>query len=971
MFKQVDPRQNFPKLEEDILAFWKENNTFDKVQENRKKAKRFNFYDGPPFANGLPHYGHILAMMIKDTIVRYKTMQGYYVPRRFGWDTHGLPVEYEVEKELKLSGKKDIENYGIEKFNNYCQSTVLRYADEWKKTIERIGRWGDLNDFYVTMDNEYIQSIWWVFKSIYDKGLVYEGFKSMPYCPRCGTPLSNFETNQGYQENTPDPSIFIKFKLKSAISSQPSAVSSLDSLENQFSKADSGKLITESYLLVWTTTPWTLPANAALAIGENIDYVKIKLGDEYLILAESRLSVIDGDYKIIENFKGKKLLDLEYEPLYKFLPIDKKAHYVVAADFVSTEDGTGIVHIAPAFGEDDLALGQKLDLPIIQTVDKNGLIIPEVKPWAGMFVKKADKEIIADLEKRGLLYKQGIVKHTYPFCWRCDTPLIYYAISTWFVKVSQLRSELVKNNEKIHWTPGHIKEGRFGKWIADARDWAITRNRYWGAPVPIWRCECGEIKVIGSIDELEKLGGKKLDNLHRPYIDEVTLVCEKCGKPMRRIEEVFDCWFESGSMPYAQFNYPFKDADDFKNKFPADFIAEGLDQTRGWFYTLHVIASILFDSPAYLNVIVNGIILAKDGKKLSKRLRNYPEPKEIFDNQGADALRWFLLSSPAAAGEDVRFSSENVSDTVRRNILLIWNMYLFFTNYANLDNWDKNKISTKQSAHILDQWVLARLDETINLSTKAFDDYNLPRAIRPVEDFVNDLSTWYLRRSRKRRDDGFYSTMYQVLVNLVKIIAPFSPYIAENIYQNLRAENDPQSVHLCDWPKISSQLSANSSQLLLNMKLAREIVEKTHALRAESGIKLRQPLNKLKIQNSKFKIKELLDIIADEVNVKKVEIDVNQKEELVLDTEITPELKKEGLAREIVRQIQSLRKKSGLKPQDKIKIFININNELGKDVLAEFGNSIAKQVIGEIVDKKIEDSLAEFSKEDLYINIAK
>lgn len=951
MFQQVDPRQNFPKLEEDILEFWKKNKIFNKVQNNRKKAKRFNFYDGPPFANGLPHYGHILAMMIKDTIVRYKTMQGYYVPRRFGWDTHGLPVEYEVEKELKLSGKKDIENYGIEKFNNYCQSTVLRYSDEWKKTIERIGRWGDLENFYVTMDSEYIQSIWWVFKSIYDKGLVYEGFKSMPYCPRCGTPLSNFETNQGYQENTPDPSVFIKFEIRST-------------------KSETLK----AYFLVWTTTPWTLPANAALAVGENIDYVKINLGDEQLILAENRLSVIDGDYKIIEKFKGKDLLGLEYEPLYKFLPIDKKAHYVASADFVSTEDGTGIVHIAPAFGEDDLALGQKLDLPVIQTVDKNGLIIPELKPWAGKFVKDADKEIIVDLEKRGLLYKQGIVKHTYPFCWRCDTPLIYCAISTWFIKVSQIREELVKNNEKIHWTPEHIKEGRFGKWLADARDWAITRNRYWGAPVPIWRCECGEVKVIGSIKELEELGGKKLDNLHRPYIDEVTFDCKKCGKKMHRIEEVFDCWFESGSMPYAQFSYPFKDADDFKNKFPADFIAEGLDQTRGWFYTLHVIASILFSSPAYLNVIVNGIILAADGKKLSKRLRNYPEPKEVFDNQGADALRWFLLSSPAAAGEDVRFSSEHVTDTVRRNILLIWNIYLFFTNYANLDNWNQNKITDKKSEYVLDQWILARLDEATANCVKAFDNYDLPRAIRPIEEFITDLSTWYLRRSRKRRDNDFYATMYKVLFSLVKIIAPFSPYIAENIYQNLRAESDPESIHLCNYP-IADKLTAESCKLIADMKLAREIVEKAHALRAESGIKLRQPLSKLKVNppagGKKLKVNELLEIIADEINVKKVEIDEKQKEELILDTEITPELKKEGLMREIVRQIQFLRKKSGLKPQDKINVYIEFNDNLGKEMLKEFNAQISEQVIGKIVDVKNSNPLNELKKQEFYISISK
>jgi len=919
MFKKVDPKQSFPDLEEDVLKFWKKNKIFEKSLNQSEKKKRFNFYDGPPFATGLPHYGHILAMAIKDTVVRYKTMQGYYVPRRFGWDCHGLPVEYEVEKELKISGKPEIEEYGIDKFNQYCRKIVLRYTGEWKKTIARMGRWGDLDNAYVTMDNDYIETIWWVFKTIWDKKMVYKGFKSMPYCPRCGTPLSNFETNQGYKDNTPDPSVYIKFKVK-----------------NQ----------KNTYLLAWTTTPWTLPGNAALAVGKNIKYVKIKIDNEYLLLAKDRLDVIDGKYTIIDRVNSSKIQGLEYEPLYSFISFTEKAHYVVLADFVSTEEGTGIVHIAPAFGEDDLALGEKLGLPVIQTVDKNGKMLKAVKPWAGQFVKKADSGIIKDLDKRGLLYKQGIIHHTYPFCWRCDTPLIYLAISTWFIKVSAIRNKLVENNQKIHWVPEHIKKGRFGKWLSEARDWAVTRNRYWGSPVPIWECNCGNTKVIGSIKELEKLGGKKIKDLHRPFIDEITVSCEKCGGKMQRVKEVFDCWFESGAMPYGQFHYPFTLKNDFKNKFPADFIAEGLDQTRGWFYTLHVLGTILFDKPAFYNCIVNGIILASDGKKLSKRLRNYPEPGEIFDHQGADGLRWFLLSSPAAVAEDVRFSADNVADIVRRNILILWNVYSFFISYADLDKWkpaDSYQLSVINH-QLLDKWILARLNQTIDQSTKNFEKYDLPHAIRPIEELINDLSTWYLRRSRKRRDAAFYETMHNVLINISKLIAPFAPYISESIYRNLKTAKDPESVHLCSWPIISNRPSAISKQLLGQMQEARNIVEKAHALRAEKGLKVRQPLAKLQIPNDKLQ-KDLLQIIADEVNVKEVEINSRQKEEVILDTKITPELRQEGIFREIVRQIQSLRKKSGLFPNDKIDVYFESSDIMTNSVLKKYQEEINKQAI--------------------------
>ncbi|MCL5795048.1 MAG: isoleucine--tRNA ligase [Patescibacteria group bacterium] len=961
MFKKVDPKQNFPKLEEDILKFWEDNKIFEKSLEINKDKKKFNFYDGPPFATGLPHYGHILAMAIKDAVVRYKTMQGYYVPRKFGWDCHGLPVENLIEKELGISGKPDIEKMGVEKFNNACRASVLKYTGEWRKTIRRIGRWGDLDNTYVTMDNNYIESIWWVFSQIYEKDLIYKGFKSMPYCPRCGTPLSNFETNLGYRENVSDPSIYIKFKI-------------LDKKN--------------TYFLVWTTTPWTLPGNAALAVGKNIDYSEIKLDNgEMLILAKDRIAdSIKENYKVIKNYKGKDLLNWRYEPLYKFISFKEKAHYVIDADFVSTGDGTGIVHIAPAFGEDDLESGLKLSLPILQTVDKNGKMIPEVIPWQGMFVKTADPKIIDELKERNLLYRSETIKHTYPFCWRCDSPLIYYAIDSWFIKVSAIRDKLVKNNKKIHWMPEHIKNGRFGKWLAEARDWAVSRSRYWGAPVPIWQCNnkvksaklkvqsfCHNIKVINSVAELEKLSGKKVSDLHRPYIDNIEVKCDKCGGKMKRTSEVLDCWFESGSMPYAQYHYPYEMKEsEFLNNFPADFIAEGLDQTRGWFYTLHVIAAILFDKPAFYNCIVNGIIVASDGKKLSKRLKNYPEPSEIFNKEGVDGLRWFLLSSSAAVAEDVRFSSQHVADTVRRVILIFWNIYSFFTTYSQLDGFKPDR-KNSDSSNILDKWIINYLNQTIKTTTENLDTYDLPKALRSMENFITDLSVWYLRRSRKRQDkNNFYQTLYDVIMTLIKLLAPFMPFISEAIYQNLKGKNDPESVHLCQWPELDTRRQTIDDSLLKSMKNAREIVEYAHALRAEAKIKVRQPLLELRIKKPGLS-QDLLQIIAEEINVKKAIIDKNIKESLYLETKITPELKEEGLVREIIRQIQSARKRASLNPQDRISIYLDFYNNIEYE---KAFNKYKNQIISQIIVEKILTTLPskpyfEVKTRDFYISIVK
>ena len=929
-FKPVEPKVNFPKIEEAILKYWQKEKIFQKSLENRKTAKRFTFYDGPPFATGLPHYGHILAMAIKDAITRLKTMQGYYVPRRLGWDTHGLPVEYEVEKEIGSRGKKDIEKMGIDKFNRECRKIVFRYTKEWERTIDRMGRWADKENTYSTQDTDYMESIWWVFKNLWDKNLVYKGFRSMAYCPRCATPLSNFETNLGYKDNVEDPSVFVKFQDKK----NPN-----------------------TYYLAWTTTPWTLLGNAALAINPKVKYVKVKVGKEIFILAKDRLEVLD-IYEEPKEISVKDLGGKIYSPLFGFFlkdqelrnksdyllnkeDLNKKAYRILLADFVSTEEGTGIVHIAPAFGEDDMVLGKKENLPLIQPVDKNGEMT--IKPYTGTFVKDADQMIIEHLDQAGNLYKSEKISHTYPFCWRCETPLLYYAIASWMVKVSKIRGRLVQNNNKIHWSPKHIKEGRFGKWISEARDWSISRNRFWGTPLPVWVCEkCNEYTVVGSLEELKKKAfnfedleklseaffksgeqksfSHKVD-LHRPHIDQLKLKCDKCGGRAKRTEEVLDCWFESGSMPYAQDHYPFENKKEWEENFPADFIAEGLDQTRGWFYTLHVLASALFDTPAFKNIIVNGIVVDKDGKKLSKRVRNYPEPDEVFEKYGADAMRFYLLSSPASVAEDVRFSSEAVEETVRKFFLIFWNVYSFFVTYANLDNWiPSHKLEEPKSNHILDKWIISKLNELILEIHKGIEKYDLPKITRPLQVFITDFSTWYVRRSRDRLGfmatdrvdkNSCLATLHYVLTTFCKLLAPIAPFISEDIYRNLTGEI---SVHLADYPGVGHI----DQDLLQEMKKTREIVEKAHAKRKEAQIKVRQPLQKLEYAGEK--LPESLElVIADEINVKSV---VRAKT-LQLDTKLSPQLKAEGEAREIIRSIQQARKEAGCNLAEKVTVTLS------------------------------------------------
>ncbi len=912
------------KIEEKLLAFWQKENIFEKSLKNREKGKTFVFYDGPPFANGLPHYGHLLAMSVKDLFCRYKTMQGYYVPRRAGWDCHGLPVEYEIEKELKISGKKEIEEYGIEQFNRKAKESVFRYVDVWEKTMLRLGRWIDTKNAYTTLSNDYIESVWWVFGQIWEKHLVYKDFKIVAYCPRCQTPLSNFEVNQGYRD-VEDPSIYIKFKV----------------LNSKFKN---------SFFLVWTTTPWTLPANIALAIGENIKYAIYTNGEERFILAKDLFKSLPNQLrrklKLEKEISVRQLRGLEYEPLFKLDLVKIKpeiteevmenAFKIYPADFVSLDEGTGIVHIAPAFGEDDFNLSKKIPLPIVLTVNGEGKIIKGLNiPGEGKFIKQADEDIESALEKEKLLAFQETINHTYPFCWRCESPLIYMTYPTWFIKVTDIVDKLVSNNKKINWLPSHLKEGRFGRWLKAAKDWALSRNRYWGAPLPIWICEkCGEMRCVQSKKALKILA--RFD-LHRPFIDQITLDCS-CGGKMKRTPEVFDCWFESGCVPYAQWHYPFEHKEIIKNFYPADFIAEGLDQTRGWFYTLLVISTVLFDSPAYKNAVVNGLILDEKGRKLSKKLRNYPQPFEIFNQYGADALRQFLFSS-TQIGEDYRFSAKEVAEEYQKVISIFYNCYLYLENYGKEINWQNQE----SNPTILDKWILSRLNQTIAQTTKFMDDYKLTDASRVYEKFINDLSLWYLRRSRKRQDLAFFKTLYQSLLEACKIIAPFMPFLSEEIYQRLQknwpSSDLPKSIHLCDWPKVD--------QSLINLDLEKQMEEirlfATMALaqRAQSNIKVRQPLALLTIISSNEYSGQLLDILAQEINIKKVVWQKGGRAEVKLETKITPQLLEEGMVREIIRNIQDLRKGAGFAPTDKIKLLYKTEDKNINRILSKYEREIS------------------------------
>ncbi|MFA6476503.1 MAG: class I tRNA ligase family protein [Candidatus Paceibacterota bacterium] len=1141
-------KSEIAQKEEEILKFWQDNKIFEKTLEKEAPKGNFTFYDGPPFATGTPHYGHLIAGTIKDVIPRYKTMQGYYVRRRWGWDCHGLPVENIVEKELGLKSKKGIIDYGVENFNNKAREVVLRYTDEWKNVVPRLGRFVDMEDDYRTMDASYSETTWWIFKQLFDKGLIYEGYKSMHICPRCETTLSNFEVTQGYKDVT-DISVTAKFEL----------------LEEP-----------GTFVLAWTTTPWTIPGNVALAVGVDVMYVKAlnkETGDK-IILSKRKfadLAETVSGYEVVEKMKGQDLIGKKYKPVFDYYANDEKLEHhengwkIYGADFVTIEDGTGVVHIAPAFGEDDMNLGKENNLPFIQHVGMNGAFKPEVKDWPGLFVKPKDNpqstdiEVLKYLAGKGTLFAKEKFTHSYPHCWRCDTPLLNYATSSWFIKVSSFRDKLVEANKQVNWVPDHVREGRFGKWLEGARDWAISRTRFWGAPLPVWRCaDCGATKVFGSIDELvgalpqsnnkywgmrhgesesnlhdkisvdpneenhltekgrgevvdaaEGLKEKKIDlviasnfvrtketaeivakslglspeqvifderlgeirpgdflggswreynlafgsrlnrlhthlatggenyndvrkrvmaaiydidkehqgknillishglplfmaqstilrrtdediigaphrgkdfanaevrslnfvpvphnrhyelDLHRPFIDEISFSCS-CGSEFKRVPDVFDCWYESGSMPYAQDHYPFKEnspIDPVRGLgFPANFISEGLDQTRGWFYSLIVLGVALFDKSPYENVVTNGLVLAEDGQKMSKHLKNYPDPMDVANRLGADALRLYLMSSPAVHGEDLLFSEKGVVEIGRKIISRLLNVLSFYQLYVEAAPEAKPRAHQSLSLgeandveNVLDVWILARLKETVESATSALERYEIDRAIRPIDDFIEDLSTWYLRRSRDRfKEEGSDKEMAIAVTKFIlqetsKVLAPFAPFVAEMIYQELRTERDELSVHLTSWPKQENQegVSDSDKKVLEKMAEARRLVSLGLEFRQAMKIKVRQPLAELKVKNGLLAGQnDYIQLIGDELNVKEITFNQPIEDEVWLDGEVSEDLLAEGTVRELVRQIQERRKRLGLNPNQLIDLAIEADSS-GREILRKFEKDLA------------------------------
>ncbi len=1187
-FSPVDSGKKLPQVEEDILKFWRENKIFEKSVENRKTESGdnvYSFYDGPPFATGLPHYGHIVASVIKDVIPRYWTMKGKYIPRKWGWDCHGLPIENIVEKELGSKTKKEIEELGVEKFNNLCRSKVLSYAEEWKKIITRLGRWADMDNPYKTMDKDFMESVWWTFKQLWDKDLIYYDYRSMHICPRCETTLSQSEVSEGYKD-VKDLSVVAKFEVTTNLQINNESTNDADEESNgdvvplggveqseatgdlpadetrvQSQYCDSTDNI-KTYILAWTTTPWTLPGNVALAVGKDIDYVVVEGKDENgdgkanFILAENKLEEVFGEtrnkkvflisgkhafasrkyfpelkkdlekigyevtiidhinssnpdlkenlkalekydfnnahvithssgcidilqhltntkqtlssltsiapptqkivrsketgysnlaidykkianqiihqptiiysdeqiiseedfvelgkklnaklikennkghyfeekinnfpdfdvaknlsnyanYKITKTIKGSDLVGLKYKPLWDLYAGDEKLEnrengwQVVEADFVTTDEGTGVVHIAPAFGEDDMNLGKEKKLPFVQHVAMNGVVDEKVEAIGGLNVKPlenpqaTDVEVIKYLANKGLLFHKEKYEHSYPHCWRCDTPLINYATGSWFVAVTKIKKELLENAKDINWTPEHIKEGRWGKWLEGGRDWSISRQRFWASVMPIWICnKCENKKIFGSVSELKEASGVEVDDLHKHIVDKITFKCEKCDGEMRRVPDVLDTWFDSGSMPYGQAHYPFDNKEKFEKGFPADFIAEGIDQTRAWFYYLHIIAGGIFNKKAFKNVIVNGIVLAEDGQKMSKKLQNYPDPMEMVNKYGADPLKFYLAQSPVVNAQDLNFSEKDLAEIARGTFRMLWQSYSFFVMYANIDRWspEQQKIKIGDQENILDKWIVSELHQLIKEVDEEMENYHLMQATRKFAPFVDNLSNWYIRRSRKRfwksendsDKNGAYATLHYVLVELSKTIAPFAPYLAEEIYKNLTGE---ESVHLQDYPLADKNLI--DEKLNKQMQFVRDIISEGLKLRARTQIKVRQPLSSLKIKSGKAEIdEEFMGIIKEELNVKNVEVedfefDENAKNmseingvKIMLDTEITEDLKLEGQAREIIRAIQQMRKEADYQLDDRIEVgYSGLEN-----VFAKFKTLIAKETLAD------------------------
>jgi isoleucyl-tRNA synthetase len=989
MFRPVDSKVNFPQLEKTILDFWKTRQIFKKSLENRLGGTHFTFYEGPPTANGSPGIHHVLSRVFKDVIPRYKTMKGYYAPRKAGWDTHGLPVELEIEKRLGFTSKGQIEKYGIAKFNKLCRESVFSYLKEWDSMTERIGFWLDLEHAYKTLENTYIESCWWALKQLWDKKLIYQGYRVTPHCPRCGTSLSSHEVALGYKDDAEDPSVYIKFEI---------VPGSLTSFKSFFNLNRPDKRV---FLLAWTTTPWTLPGNTALAVASEAQYSIMEGTDDYLILATALVekTQLEG-YKSIGTVTGKELVGLEYEPLfnphkfgvesrrfgarttdenlsYEMLTIqpegEKLTYHVIAGDFVSMEEGTGIVHIAPAFGEIDFEAGKREGLDFVQPVDPDGRMTGTF-PFAGKFVKDADPLVLDDLKSRGLLFRSGCIVHTYPFCWRCDSPLLYYAKRTWYIRTSVKKEALLSGNSEINWYPSHIKYGRFGNWLENNVDWAFSRERYWGTPLNIWNCSnCGGYECIGSLDELSSkpdVSGlvEPLD-LHRPYIDGITFSCSSCGDKMIRQTEVIDCWFDSGAMPFAQWHYPFENQDNFKMNFPADFISEAVDQTRGWFYSLHAISTLLFECPCFKNVICLGHILDAEGEKMSKAKGNVVDPWSVVDKYGADALRWYLFTS-APAGNVRRFSGEAVGEVLRSILLTLWNVYSFFVVYANIDQFNP-KVAAEFSPSDLDRWVLSRLNLLVADVDGALNNYDPTLAGRKIEIFIDELSNWYVRRSRRRfwksQSDAdklaAYSTLYHCLVTISKLMAPFTPFIAEEIYRNLVSTVEPgavESVHLADFPVSDS--SKIDEKLVEATNLVMTVCSLGRAARAKANIKVRQPLAralvKVKSEREKKALEKLTHQILEELNVK--EMDFGDEEDVIdgpgyvsavdgdygvaVTTELSPELEAEGIAREVVRRLQTMRRSSGLDITDHIVAYYQGGDSL-EHVMSCFADYIKQETL--------------------------
>ena len=889
MYSKVNTDMNFVEREKEVEEFWKEDNTFKKSMEQREGCPTYTFYDGPPTANGKPHIGHVLTRVIKDMIPRYRTMKGYYVPRKAGWDTHGLPVELEVEKLLGLDGKEQIEQYGLDPFITKCKESVWKYKGMWEDFSGTVGFWADMDNPYVTYDDNFIESEWWALKTIWDKGLLYKGFKIVPYCPRCGTPLSSHEVAQGYKD-VKERSAVVRFKVKGE----------------------------DAYILAWTTTPWTLPSNVALCVNPNEEYAKVKAADGYVYyMASALLDTVlgklakDGEaaYEVLETYKGKDLEGKEYEALYQCAADlaakqHKKGHYVVCDTYVTLTDGTGVVHIAPAFGEDDAQVGRKYDLPFVQFVDEKGDMTKET-PFAGLFVKKADPEVLKDLDAKGLLFDAPKFEHSYPHCWRCDTPLIYYARESWFIKMTAVRDDLVRNNETVNWIPQSIGKGRFGNWLENIQDWGVSRNRYWGTPLNVWQCEdCGHQEAIGSREQLKELSGNEKAltvELHRPYIDEITCTCPKCGKTMKRVPEVIDCWFDSGAMPFAQHHYPFENKDLFEQQFPAQFISEAVDQTRGWFYSLMAESTLLFNKSPYENVIVLGHVQDENGQKMSKSKGNAVDPFDALQTYGADAIRWYFYINSAPWLPN-RFHGKAVQEGQRKFMGTLWNTYAFFVLYANIDNFDATKYTLdKKSLTVMDRWILSKLNSTVGAVDDNLANYRIPEAAKALQEFVDDLSNWYVRRSRERfwakgmEQDKInaYMTLYTALVTICKAAAPMIPFMTEEIYRNLVCSIDktaPESIHLCDFPTVDAEMI--DKELEASMEEVLDIVVMGRAARNTANIKNRQPIGTMYVRAERPLDAMFQEVVADELNVKKVEF----KEDLSDFTSYTfkPQLKTVG-----------------------------------------------------------------------------